>query len=513
MFQEDTEKKVIATGAGARNRLLQGVNLVADLVKLTIGPKGRNVVIERGRRSPLTTNDGVTIADNITHDDPIVKMGTQIINDVSKKTNEKAGDGTTTSIVLAQSLIKEHLSDGENDLVAAITGNTTGVELYKDIIQSKEKALKELVKMATPVKTVEELEQVATASLEDPVIGKKIAEIVHEVGENGVVLLEDGFKGVIETEVIKGMRFLGKQAVPFFANQKRETEMEKAQILVTGIHVTDVHEHLLPLVQNLSKTGKGHFVIVSPKFSQEVLTNIGGVVQQTGFKIIPIKSPSLTEEHLEDVAAYCDAKFIDERSNMRLRDVTPENLGEVQKLVVNDDETIMVGGRGNVAERINVLKEHMNQEKDEMFKKKIERRIGSLASGIGVFRVGASSDTEKGYLKFKIEDAINATKAALEEGVVPGGGKALKEVAKKLGKDDVLYKMLQAPYEQIQENAGGKLTIPESVVDPVKVTRYALENACSVAGILLTTEGVIANKDHTIETHLEGIKDNVQNLK
>jgi chaperonin GroEL len=475
-LDEEKEKKVVVTGNEAKVRLVAGVNRVANIVKTTLGPKGKNVILQRPRRSPLVTNDGVTIADSVCSDDVVENLGIQTLIDVARKTNDTAGDGTTTSIVIAQSIINEH-SNIDKNKAKTIGGNSgKGVEIYKEIQKSKDLALDLLDKMAKPVKTIEEVEKVAMASLEDEFLGKMVAEMVMEVGENGRVLIEEGYNNKIETEIVKGMRFYGKAGVPFFQNNRKESIFTNIEVVVTNIHVEDPLYDLEPIAKKLLEASKSKFIVIAPKFSSDVLTSIALTASKNGLKIMPIKAPSLTEEQLEDVATYCDAKFINGQEDMSLTDMELKDLGLVKKIVTTQDDTTILGGRGNVNERIKVLKEHMDLEKDDMFKKKIERRIASLASSTGIIRVSASTEAEKGYLKFKIEDAINATKCALEEGVVKGGGVALKEVAEKLGKENALYKSLQSPYNQIQENAGEPFEVSPDIVDPVKVTKSALEN-------------------------------------
>lgn len=514
---EDLDKVTIELGGKAQKSLLDGVNLVADMVRKTLGPKGKNVIIQRPHRAPLVTNDGVTIAENVKINDPVQNLGGQTLIEIAKRTDERAGDGTTTSVVLSHKLINEYLKPNvadDDEPVSLMDQSGDTIATYKEIQKQKDEVIKRLKKMAKSCKTKEMLKQVASVSMEDEELGEIVSDIVHKVGENGFVTIEDGYLSTeIVSEVISGMITDGTYAYQGYVNNdKKESVHKDIKILVTNTPLEHSSD-LMPLVNGLVTSQKKEdrvdkFVIVAPKFTPQVIQSMILTMKQPQkeldgkpFFLIPFKAPALTPERLEDLAVYCDAKFINKDDGMKLKDVRPTDLGFAKQIVANEDDIIITGGRGEtmglVKERIKFLKENIKTEKDEMFKKKTERRIASLASGVGIIHVGALTDSEKGYKKKKIEDAINATKAALEEGVVPGGGLALKSIAEELGEDNVLYNTLMAPYLQIQENAGEEIEIPDHVLDPVKVTRTALENACSAAGVFLTTHAGIAEKSET----------------
>jgi len=490
----------IKTGKEARDALRAGVNKVADVVRSTLGPSGRNVVIWRKNKKPQVTNDGVRIAQSIKLKDPTERLAADILVEAATRTNDIVGDGTTTSTVVAQRIINDGFD--KVDSGASLVKSTKNVmDVYREIEAAEREVVEELRKVAKPVKTREDIEKVAIASVENLPIGKAIAEMIEKVGKDGFITVEEGFSLETETDVISGMQFHGTYAAPFMVtNEKKEAVFANASILVTN-HEIDRPMALESLAAHLVQAKKRELVIFASKFSKEAVASFYAT-SQAGFHILAVKTPSLTEEQLEDVAVYVGAKFIDKTKDMELESVMPTDLGLAEKIIVNHDDTAIIGGKGEaraVEERVALLKDHLKVEKHDVFKKKINQRIGSLSGGIGVIRVGALTEVERGYLKHKIEDAVNATKAALEEGVVKGGGVAFKEIADKLPDGHILKNALKAPYEQIQENAGGSLKVGPNVLDPVKVTRTALENACSVAKTLLTTECAIAEKDDEIE--------------
>lgn len=503
-------KKIILNGEEARKKLLTGVQKIGKIVGDTLGPNGRNAIIYRKYKAPLVTNDGVTIARYTYLDDVIEDLGAQTIVETALQTNNQVGDGTTGSVVIACALVEKCFKD----LNTSILGSKPNVmKMYKDITEAKNEVIKRLKESAKPVKKGE-LEKIIATSLENLEYGKTIAEMIEAVGKDGYISVEDNWatQSGISSETILGMKKYGTYATPYLCtNARREAIWENAPVLVTN-HNIESAQILKKLIDEMRTKGKMKLVIISggeASFSKPLIETIAGAMTQarTGnaeaLQILAIKAPALISEELQDVAVYCDAVFIDRNAGMELKDYGLESMGYGKKIVVNEDEFIITGGRGNVQGRIEVLTEQMELEKDAMFKEKMKRRIASLSSGIGLIRVGAMTETERGYIKLKIEDAVNAAKAAMEEGVVKGGGLALKEIAEELGKDNILYKALMAPYEKIQENAGGNFEIKKDILDPVKVIRLALENACSSAGILITTETAISERRQNLWDLLE----------
>lgn len=502
--------RIIKRGKEARELLKEGVDAVANVVKMTLGPYGRNVVVGLSEwKAPLVTNDGVTVARYVVLKNPIANLGAKIAMESAKRTNDLAGDGTTTSTVIMQAIVEKIFKKLDVPLMGS---NENVMELYRKINVGKTMVVEELRKMAKPVNSLEELEEVAFAACENRELAKIVSELVWKVGPDGFIDVEErpGFDvGDVQSDLMEGMKFLGTYAADFMITnpEKREVRVNKVPILVTNHEVDDV-SLMRPanpnstLLTDLAKTGTKNLIIFAPKFTKKSLLAFSYVVQGAGFRVFAIKVPSLTEEELSDVATYTGATFVDSRENMEISDVGTEKLGFAEKVIVNRDDVVIVGGKGpkeDVDKRIGILKKQIEEEKTEMFKKKLKRRIASLSTGVGKIYIGARTETEKGYLKYKVEDAKNACKGALEEGTVPGGGLALKMIAEKLSSDDLLKEALVAPWKQIQENAGGSLELPKNLADPLKVTRLALENACSVAGTLITTEAALEEVDDDIE--------------
>jgi chaperonin GroEL len=495
-------KKIISNGEIARAKLLEGVNKVGDCVGSTLGPNGRNAIIYRKYKAPLITNDGVTIARHIYMDDVISDLGAQTIVEAALRTNDQAGDGTTTTVVIASALAQKGF-----DLLKGneLSSKPNAMSIFRNINAEKTNVLAILKESARPLKKGE-LGKIISTSLENLEVGKTIAEMIQSVGQDGYIAVEDNWATQygVTSETILGMKQHGTYATPLLVtNARKEAVWEDAPILVTN-HDIQSASVLKRLIDEVRAKGKMKFVIVAESFSKPMIQTIAGAIIQArqgnaeALQILAIKAPALTSQELEDVAVFCDATFINKNAGMELKDVSLLNLGYAKKVVANEDEFIITEGRGNKEERLKILNEQLKLEKDPMFKEKMKRRIASLSSGIGIIRVGAMTETERGYLKLKIEDAVNAGKAALEEGVVKGGGLALKEIAESLGDKNILYEALMSPYKKIQENAGGKLDIADDVLDPVKVTRLAFENAVSAAGTLITTETAISEKKQTL---------------
>ena len=502
------------TSGEARKKLKEGIDKVAEIIGATLGPAGRNCVLENegGRKVPLIVNDGVTIAHSIIMEDPIADLGAQLLVNVATKTSDMVGDGTTTSVILAKAIIDE----AEERTKPLLGGSQTNVmDTKREIEENCKKVVEELKKMAVPIKDKLDLERVATVAVESEEIGKIVADIVDKVGPNGYVIAESGFKYETEYEVIKGMRFIGSYISPSLINDRETLRAvyEDVAILVTERDIDNLED----LQSICNKVGadlkKKRFVIISPRFDQLVI--VPTIVEttlkaslQTGFKILGIKVPSLDREQLEDIAVYVGATFIGKEGTKRLSEVEAVDMGIAKKVMVDEDNVFIFDGDGDeetVEERVKLIKTQLTAEKTDYFKPRMEERIASLSGGVGVIKVGTKTDIERNYLRLKVQNCVNSTRSAREEGVVSGGGLALKKVAETLP-DNILTKALKAPWKKIQDNAPGrKLTIGKDILDPVKVVRTALENACSMAGLFITSESCIGWERSPIDRELQRI--------
>ncbi len=507
---------IITTGKEAKEKILSAVSKVSDIVGKTLGPGGKNVLVQQDFRGQRVTNDGVTIADSLVLQDETEQLIARTFVEAAKKTNDKAGDGTSTSIVLARALIEKVLKENDEDLVGSEGSNV--MELKRQIDKEKDLIVEEIKKRSEKIKTKEDLIKIASVSLEDEGLGKKVAELVWEVGKDGFVGVEEGFKNEIETESIIGMKFNGKYIDERLStnNHKEAIYEGEVPVLVTNHHLTlEDWNTIKALLEDLvKKQNKGAMVIFAEKYDADLQNMILKQSLQTPVKVLAVKSPSLVTGEFEDLAIYTDSIFVDKNQNMKFADTKTTHLGKAQRVVVDDDQTILVGGGGSeksVKDRIKFLKGEAEAEKDLMFKRKVERRIANMASGVGNIKVGATTQAEQRYLKLKLEDAVFASKSALDEGFVEGGGKVLKSIGETLTGLSVLKEMTHAPYDQIQENYGKKLTIPSNVIDPAKVTRTAVENACSIAGMLITTHAIVAERREKRES--EVLEDNLPLLK
>jgi chaperonin GroEL len=489
----------VAIGEKANKYILGGVNAIYDAVKLTLGPKGGNALlygIYGG--NPRITNDGVTIAECIEPTNEFEQQVAQSFKEACKRTNERAGDATTTTTVIGGFLI--------NDLFRNITTSMFGssnrdmMQTRKELLEAVKLVVEEIRKRAIKIKTLEDLEKVAIVSVEDEQLGKTIASIVYKVGVDGFVDVQEGFKGMVEYEIIEGMRFPAKVPHKAFVNNpaRYEMVMQDVPVLVTNMTIDNPKEigDVLNLLFAKVKTQK--IAILAPSFSDQVLIEFAKAAQNNYF-IFPVKVPSLRSEQFEDVCAYFGAEFVNKDTGRVLRSINDLDLGFVEKLVVKDvearEDAIAIGGKGSksdaVAKRIADLREAIVETKVASHKKLIERRIASLASAVAVIRVGSLSDAETKYLKLKIDDAVYACKGALEEGYVKGGGLCLKEIAEALPRS-VLTDALIAPHNQIKENAGvDTMEIADDVIDNAKAVRLAVEHAVSVAAHLITTKIIV----------------------
>ncbi len=527
--------KKILYNEEARKALKNGVDAVANVVKITIGPRGRNVVLDKGYGSPTITNDGVSIAKDITLSNKFENLGAEIVKEVASKTNDIAGDGTTTATVLLQSIVTEGMR--ETNMGVNAMGIRFGIEsASKDVVLA-------LKKIATPIKSDEEIKQVATISSESTELGAIIADTIKKVGKDGVVTVEESQSTDLESEIVEGIQFdKGYISSYMITNSDRmEAEYSDPVILVTDKKISTIKE-ILPMLEQLAKTGKKDLVIIADDVDGEALaTFVVNKIRGT-FNVLAIKAPGYGDrkkEILEDIAVTIGAKVVTEDIGLKFENADISVLGKARKVISTKDNTIIVGGKGkrtDIEARINQLKKQRELLDSKYDAEKFDERIAKLSGGVAVIRVGAATETEMKYLKLKIEDAVNATKAAIEEGIVAGGGVALIKAAhevektlatkKNLTKEQelgyrIVIRALSAPAKQIAINAGkedGSVIIDKikngkgnagydalkdvmvsdmisaGIVDPVKVTRLGVENACSAAAILLTTEAAIADE-------------------
>jgi chaperonin GroEL len=527
--------KQVIFGEDVKKRLQKGVDTVADAVKVTLGPRGRNVILDKGYGGPTVTNDGVSIAKEITLKDKFENLGAEIVKEVANKTNELAGDGTTTATVLTQALFTEGLKQTTMGLNAMAV--RTGMEhAAKDVVTA-------LRDMATQITNSDEIKHAATISAESAEIGEKIAETIEKVGKDGVVTVEESQSFGIETELTEGMEFDRGYVSPYMVTnpERMEAEYKNAQILVTDKKISSVQE-ILPLLEKIAQTGKKELVIIADDIEGEALTTFVINKLKGGFSVLGIKAPGYGDRKkdvLQDIAITTGGELISEELGLKLETVELSQLGKADRVVSTKDNTVIVGGQGDattIEARVNALKTQEKDASSKFDKEKLAERIAKLSGGVAVIKVGAATETEMKYLKLKIEDAVNATKAAIEEGIVPGGGTSLVRAAhivekdilskKDLGREElvgykIVLKALEVPLRQIADNTGkdegavvvqkvkdaggnagydafkGEMVddmIKAGIIDPVKVERAGVQHAVSAAAILLTTEAAVADE-------------------
>ncbi len=518
-----------------RTALKRGVDVVAGAVKVTLGPKGRNVALSKSWGGPTITNDGVSIAKEITLADKFEDMGASIVKEVATKTNDKAGDGTTTAVVLTQAIIHEGLKR------TALGAN--GMMVRRGIEAAAKDAVDELKKMSREVKGKNDIRQVATISAESEELGKTIADIVEKVGKDGVVTVEESHSFGIESDFVEGMEFdKGYVSAYMVTNAERmESEMKDAPILITDKKISTIKD-ILPLLEKVAQTGKKDLVIIAEDVDGEALATFVVNKLRGAFNVLAVKAPGYGDrkkEMLADIAITVGGTVVSEDLGIKLENAELNMLGRAQRVVATKESTVIVGGKGkksDIEARVAQLRTQAANSDSKFDKEKLEERVAKLSGGVAVIRVGAATETEMKYLKDKIEDAVNATKAAIAEGIVPGGGAALAKVGAKLAKkidanahDEhtvgyrILVSALSAPLLQIVRNAGredGAVVLQEvvkkggsfgfnaaaefeeesivdmyeaGILDPVKVTRSCVENAASAAAVLLTTEAAVAD--------------------
>jgi chaperonin GroEL len=522
--------KQIAFSEDARAKLREGINKLADSVKVTIGPKGRNVVIGKSYGSPVITNDGVTIAKEIELEDPLENMGAQLVKEVAKKTDE-VGDGTTTATILAQAMINEGLKNvaaGANPMILRY-----GIEKGVKAVVA---ALKE---QAIPVKSDQDIANIATISSGSPEIGAMIAEVMKKVGKAGVITVEEGQTMGLDSDVVEGMQFDNGYISPYMATDtsRMEASYDDAQILITDKKISSIQE-ILPVLEAVATTGRKKLVIIAEDIDGQALTTLVLNNIQGGFKTLAVKAPGFGDrrkEMLRDIAALTGGQLVSDEMGLTLEKVTLEDLGRADKVVATKEKTTIVGGKGDkklIEERITQIKAQIENTDSTYDKEKLKERHAKLAGGVGVIKVGAATEVEMKEKKYRIEDALAATKAAVDEvdgGILAGGGVALVDAISSLnalnleGEEkigaDILRKALQQPLRQIAENSGedggvvvervrnekkgfgyNALTgeyvdmVKAGIIDPLKVTMSALQNAASVAATVLTTEVLIVEK-------------------
>lgn len=492
--------KIIKFGKEAREALKKGVNLAADCVRPTLGPAGRNAVIGRHGLTPDITNDGVTIAQSIESDDETVNLGVLAVKEASMLADLKGGDGTTTATVLLQAIVNETfgLLESDDELVpkAFSKDRKNSVELKKEIDEAKNKVIDYLKKNKRDI-TIEEIYNVALVAGEYDWIAKLVSDIYSKIGKDGYVSIEEGVKS--EFDVYKGIEIPGGYHSEYFVNNdKKQCVLAEPRILVTNqklnIHI------VLPIIEACASKNITNLIFIAPDFERDLLNRLNAMKLKMNYvNYVAVKLPTYDKDDiLIDIATLSNARFFDNKTypnvDAMTKEITVESLGKIDQAILGDGRSALIGGKGDTSARVEELKKQVEKTRSYFDRNVLEQRIAFLSGGIAVIRVGAESDTERLYFKRKIEDAVNAAQLALKEGVVPGGGMALFDAAATLPKS-IITEALRRPYLQIQENAGGELSIGADIIDPVAITISSLESACSLAGMLLTTEVTVAIKD------------------
>jgi len=520
--------KMIAFNEEARRGLERGMNVLADAVKVTLGPRGRNVVLEKKWGAPTITNDGVSIAKEIELDDPWEKIGADLVKEVAKKTDDVAGDGTTTATVLAQAMVREGLRN--------VAAGSNPMSLKRGIEKAVEAISTELLKMAKPVETKEQISATASISAADSTIGEMIAEAMDKVGKEGVITVEESNTFGLELELTEGMRFDKGYISAYFVTdtERMETVMEDAYILIANAKITNIKD-LVPILEKVMQTGKPLVIIAEDVEGEALSTLVVNKIRGT-FKSVAVKAPGFGDRRkamLQDIAILTGATVISEEVGLKLDQTTVELLGTARKIVIAKEETTIVEGGGDADQikgRVNQIRSEIEKSDSDYDREKLQERLAKLAGGVAVIKAGAATEVELKERKHRIEDAVRNAKAAVEEGIVAGGGVALLQASKiafaklKLAGDEatgakIVEYAVESPLKQIAINAGleggvivekvrsletgfglnaitGEYVdmIKSGIIDPAKVTRSALQNAASIAALFLTTEAVIADK-------------------
>ena len=519
--------KDIKFSSDARSAMVRGVDILADTVKVTLGPKGRNVVLEKSFGSPLITNDGVTIAKEIELEDHFENMGAKLVSEVASKTNDIAGDGTTTATVLTQAIVREGIKN--------VTAGANPIGIRRGIEAAVATAVEALKNNAIPVANKEAIAQIAAVSSRSEKVGEYISEAMEKVGKDGVITIEESRGMETELEVVEGMQFDRGYLSQYMVtdNEKMVADLENPYILITDKKISNIQE-ILPLLESILQSSRPLLIIADDVDGEALPTLVLNKIRGT-FNVVAVKAPGFGDRRkamLEDIAILTGGTVITEDLGLELKDATIEALGQAARVTVDKDSTVIVEGAGNpeaIANRVAVIKSQIETTTSEFDREKLQERLAKLSGGVAVIKVGAATETELKEMKLRIEDALNATRAAVEEGIVAGGGTALVNVisavaALELEGDEatgrnIVLRALEEPVRQIAHNAGyeGSIVIDRlknaeagtgfnaatgewvnmieaGIIDPVKVSRSALQNAASVASLILTTEAVVANK-------------------
>ena len=523
--------KEIKFSSDARSAMVRGVDILADTVKVTLGPKGRNVVLEKSFGSPLITNDGVTIAKEIELEDHFENMGAKLVSEVASKTNDIAGDGTTTATVLTQAIVREGIKN--------VTAGANPIGIRRGIETAVAAAVEALKNNAIPVANKEAIAQVAAVSSRSEKVGEYISEAMEKVGKDGVITIEESRGMETELEVVEGMQFDRGYLSQYMVtdSEKMVADLENPYILITDKKISNIQE-ILPLLESILQSNRPLLIIADDVDGEALPTLVLNKIRGT-FNVVAVKAPGFGDRRkamLEDIAILTGGTVITEDLGLELKDATIEALGQAARVTVDKDSTVIVEGAGNpeaISHRVAVIKSQIETTTSEFDREKLQERLAKLSGGVAVIKVGAATETELKEMKLRIEDALNATRAAVEEGIVAGGGTALVNVIPavadlELTGDEatgrnIVLRALEEPVRQIAHNAGfeGSIVIDrlknaelgtgfnaatgewvnmieEGIIDPVKVSRSALQNAASVASLILTTEAVVANKPEPI---------------
>ncbi|HGR4120693.1 TPA: chaperonin GroEL [Streptococcus pneumoniae] len=523
--------KEIKFSSDARSAMVRGVDILADTVKVTLGPKGRNVVLEKSFGSPLITNDGVTIAKEIELEDHFENMGAKLVSEVASKTNDIAGDGTTTATVLTQAIVREGIKN--------VTAGANPIGIRRGIETAVAAAVEALKNNAIPVANKEAIAQVAAVSSRSEKVGEYISEAMEKVGKDGVITIEESRGMETELEVVEGMQFDRGYLSQYMVtdSEKMVADLENPYILITDKKISNIQE-ILPLLESILQSNRPLLLIADDVDGEALPTLVLNKIRGT-FNVVAVKAPGFGDRRkamLEDIAILTGGTVITEDLGLELKDATIEALGQAARVTVDKDSTVIVEGAGNpeaISHRVAVIKSQIETTTSEFDREKLQERLAKLSGGVAVIKVGAATETELKEMKLRIEDALNATRAAVEEGIVAGGGTALANVIPavatlELTGDEatgrnIVLRALEEPVRQIAHNAGfeGSIVIDrlknaelgigfnaatgewvnmidQGIIDPVKVSRSALQNAASVASLILTTEAVVANKPEPV---------------
>lgn len=494
------DKKLYKFGEEAQSELSEGIKKGAEVVASTLGPAGSNVLIERKYRTPIMVDDGITALQNLILDNELQNLGITSLIDAAQKTSEHAGDGTSTTVVLTEAIYnagRKLAGDG------ILMFGKTPFEIKNAIFSAKDIVLEKLKELSKKVENKEDIRAVAYAAYADEKMADVVANLVEKVGENGMIIVEEAWGRETEVELLTGMKFAGKLAHGFFANTPEEgLNLDGFPILITDFDFVNLND-LMSIVKELSQAGEQGLIVIANKYErtaieQIIKVNLYNTQNKSSFKIYLVRTPSFTPGQFEDLAIFVSARYFSKEKNDKVVECVLGELGRVNTFKVSKiGEAIAIGGAGDklfVDTRIKELKLKQADEKVKMIKGVIEQRIASLAAAIGIIKVGSPSDGETEHIRLKTKNAVKSAQAAVAEGIVKGGGLALKEIGESLAEDNILKEVLKVPYDIIQRNARGKLEIPEELYDATKIIRTAIEQACSTSWLLINTKTIIAHK-------------------